>query len=78
MNVEDSTAENVYLRCNGASTLCRCMPVCKANQTQATWLRRKSTASTQKMAFSRKIYTNEDLLVAAAAIIIVESETKAV
>jgi hypothetical protein len=29
------------------------------------------------MAFSRKMYTNEDLLLAAAAVIIVEIETKA-
>jgi hypothetical protein len=28
------------------------------------------------MAFSRKMYTNEDLLVAAAAVIIVESEMR--
>ena len=29
------------------------------------------------MAFRRKMYTNEDLLVVAAAVIIIESETKA-
>jgi hypothetical protein len=40
---------------------------------KASWLRWKFAASTSEMAFSRKIFTNEDLLVAAAA---VESQLK--
>ena len=58
-----------------------CATVCqfaRPTRHKASWLRWRFTASTQEMTSSRKMYTNEDLVVAAAAVIIVESETKAI